>query len=138
MITLLNILNVTINLSLLSPDLLLLIWHGWSDHIFDELYLGVVKILSMLSFFYNTEIFLSKTSGLVIQISATLTTPKCLKSWKATLLQANEANPKIPEFKEQLCSTKSYEQQVATLNVHSMVISQNVLAPGCIHPWVGM
>ena len=26
---------------------------------------------------------------------------------------------------------KSYEQQVATLNVHSMLISQHIPAPGC-------
>jgi len=29
-------------------------------------------------------------------------------------------------------------KKVATLNVNSMLISQHVLAPGCIHPGVGM
>jgi len=30
----------------------------------------------------------------------------------------------------------TYEKQVVTLNVHSMVISQLILAPGCTHPRV--
>jgi len=33
---------------------------------------------------------------------------------------------------------KSYEQKVATLNVHSTLISQHFLSPGCICPRVGM
>jgi len=42
--------------------------------------------------------------------------PKCLKSQK-----------------EKLCKTNSNEkQQVATLNVYSMVISQHILAPWCM------
>jgi len=78
-----------------------------------------------------------KISGLANPIRATLTTPKHLNHKKVSLLVAFEQTHHISMKKATLL-----EKIIWTTSCNSKcaftIISKHILAPGCIHPRVGI